>query len=309
MKSIALLLTFLPVIASAQQPRPLHLIPPPGIAVSEADQKQLRAGLDRLSARLEALRSNPRIADVEIFHKAVRYALEGNEFFTAEDVFKAKELLRIANERAADLARGDAPWAKATGLVVRGYVSKIDRSVQPYGLVVPPSYVARPTAQMARGRVVSRPQRDLSEVNFLWDRIRNPGEFTPRDTIVLHLYGRYCNASKFAGEVDFFEALDDVKRNYAVDENRILVRGFSMGGASAWHFGAHYGTDFAAVAPGAGFAETWSFTGQTRRGIKPNGSKRNSFISPTQRTTQSISSMFRSSPTTAIRTRRNRRPT
>ena len=85
---------------------------------------------------------------------------------------------------------------------------------------------------------------------------------------MLHLYGRFCNASTFAGEVDLFEALDDVKKNYQVDENRILVRGFSMGGASAWHIGAHYGTDFAAVAPGAGFAETMEFSGQAQRGIK-----------------------------------------
>jgi pimeloyl-ACP methyl ester carboxylesterase len=86
---------------------------------------------------------------------------------------------------------------------------------------------------------------------------------------MLHLYGRYCNGSVFAGEVDLFEALGDVKKNFHVDENRILVRGFSMGGASAWHIGAHYGTDFAAVAPGAGYAETMEFTGQTRRGIQP----------------------------------------
>ena len=49
-----------------------------------------------------------------------------------------------------------------------------------------------------------------------------------------------------------------------MDENRILVRGFSMGGASVWHIAAHNGTYFAAAAPGAGFAETLEFTGQTR---------------------------------------------
>ena len=35
-----------------------------------------------------------------------------------------------------------SPWTTATGLVVRGYLSKIDGSVQPYGLVVPPTYQA-----------------------------------------------------------------------------------------------------------------------------------------------------------------------
>ena len=85
---------------------------------------------------------------------------------------------------------------------------------------------------------------------------------------MLHLYGRYCNASTFAGEVDLFEALADVKKNYQVDENRIFDRGFSMGGASAWHIGAHYGTYFAAVAPGAGFTETMEYSGQAQKGIK-----------------------------------------
>jgi poly(3-hydroxybutyrate) depolymerase len=99
----------------------------------------------------------------------------------------------------------------------------------------------------------------LNEIDFLYDRIQNPGDFQPADTIVLHLYGRYCNASKFAGEVDFFEALDDVKKHYNVDENRVLVRGFSMGGASVWHIAAHNATLFAAAAPGAGFAETLEY--------------------------------------------------
>lgn len=253
-------------LATAQ--RPPHLTPPPGVPVPDPDQKQLRAGLARLQSRIDALKGNPHLPDVLIFEKAVRYALDGNEFFTAEDIFKAKELLRVGNEHAANLERGEAPWTRATGLVVRGYMSKIDGSVQPYGLVVPASFTPEQPRQWRVDAWFHGRSETLSEVNFLWDRLHNPGQFTPRDTFVLHLYGRYCNASTFAGEVDFFEALDDVKKHYAVDENRILVRGFSMGGASAWHIGAHYGTDFAAVAPGAGFSETMEFTGQTRRGVK-----------------------------------------
>jgi len=76
---------------------------------------------------------------------------------------------------------------------------------------------------------------------------------------VLQLYGRFCNASKFAGEADFFEAMDWVKARYAVDTDRIVIRGFSMGGAASWHLGAHYAGRWAAVAPGAGFAETPEF--------------------------------------------------
>src|SRR5581483_3114332 len=42
-------------------------------------------------------------------------------------------------------------------------------------------------------------------------------------------------------------------------ENRILIRGFSMGGAAAWHLGGHFAGLWAAVAPGAGFSESPQF--------------------------------------------------
>ncbi len=228
MKAAIVVLLSLPQIAQEPQNKPL---PAPGIPVPEADKRQLQAALDRLGAKLDGLKGNPHLADVAVFHKAVRFALDGNEFFRQEQIFRAKELLRIGSERADGLARGEAPWSHSTGLVVRGYVSKIDGSVQPYGLVVPPTFSPdRPHRWRVDAWFHGRSET-LNEIDFIYDRLQNPGDFQPEDTIVLHLYGRYCNASKFAGEVDFFEALDDVKKHYNVDENRILVRGFSMGGA------------------------------------------------------------------------------
>ena len=245
-------------VAALAQP-PIKPVPAVGIEVPAADRAELQAGLAHLRASIDKLKSGPLLPDVLIYHEAVRYALQYNEFFKPAEIAAAKTLLQQGEVRAAQLAEGQAPWTTATGLVVRGYVSKIDKSVQPYGLVVPPSY--SPTAPH-RWRVDAwfhGRDEALSEVNFLTARQRSPGEFTPRDTIVLHLYGRFCNANRFAGEVDFFEALDAVKRQYAVDENRTLVRGFSMGGASAWGFGTHFAGLWAAVAPGAGFSETKEF--------------------------------------------------
>ena len=76
------------------------------------------------------------------------------------------------------------------------------------------------------------------------------------DAIILHPFGRQCVGWKHAGEVDVFEAIDAVKRDFPIDPNRIVLAGFSMGGAGAWHIGAHYREEFCAVIPGAGFAET-----------------------------------------------------
>src|SRR5579863_1623852 len=240
-------------LCAAQAVKP---VPPAGVDLSAQDRAELQAGLDHLRAEIGKLHGNPLLPDVLIYSEAVRYALQYNEFFNANEVAKARTLLQHGEERARELADGHPAWTTATGLVVRGYISKIDQSVQPYGLVVPPSYSPTAPHRWRLDTWFHGRSETLSQVNFLADRERSMGEFTPRDTIVLHLYGRYCNASKFAGEVDLFEALDAVKRQYPIDENRILDRGFSMGGATAWHVGAHFAGLWAAVAPGAGFSET-----------------------------------------------------
>jgi hypothetical protein len=245
-------------VAALAQP-PIKPIPAAGIELPAADRAELQAGLAHLRASIDKLKNGPLLPDVLIYHEAVRYALQYNEFFKPAEIAAAKTLLQQGEERAAQLAAGQAPWTTATGLVVRGYVSKIDKSVQPYGLVVPPSYSPAAPHRWRVDAWFHGRDEALSEVNFLSARQKSPGEFTPRDTIVLHLYGRFCNANKFAGEVDLFEALDAVKRHYPVDDNRILVRGFSMGGASTWQFGVHYAGLWAAVAPGAGFSETPQF--------------------------------------------------
>ena len=237
----------------------LKPVPAVGIEVTAEDRAELEAGLERLRTATAKLQKNPLLPDVLIFSEAVRYALQYREFFKPAEVVAAKALLKQGEERAAQLAAGQAPWTTATGLVVRGYVSKIDRSVQPYGLVVPPSFSATAPHRWRLDAWFHGRDEALSEVNFLTGRTKSPGEFLPRDGIVLHLYGRFCNANRFAGETDFLEALDAVKKQYAIDENRIFIRGFSMGGASAWQFGSHFASLWAAVAPGAGFTETKEF--------------------------------------------------
>ncbi|MEX0670748.1 MAG: hypothetical protein WD060_09860 [Pirellulales bacterium] len=52
-------------------------------------------------------------------------------------------------------------------------------------------------------------------------------------------YGRYSNAFKFAGEVDVLEAIAHVKTLFPIDEQRIVIRGLSMGGAGCWQFAVH----------------------------------------------------------------------
>jgi dienelactone hydrolase len=242
-------------------------VPPPGIAVPDADRAELPAGADALGKQIDELRAALKgkpalldlLPDVQVYHKAVDWALRYNEFFNAREFPAARALLKQGMERAAQLKEGKPAWPMQTGLVVRAYISKIDGSVQPYGLVVPASYKPDYPHKYRLDFWCHGRGETLSELNFIDQRQKSPGEFTPRDAFVVHLYGRYCCANKLAGEVDLVEALENIKKHYPIDEDRLVIRGFSMGGAACWQFAVHYPGMFAAAAPGAGFSETADF--------------------------------------------------
>ena len=232
-----------------------------------ADRAEIESGLRELAARIEKLRAAKHAAElpnVEIFHKAADWALRYNEVFDKKQIATAKDMVKQGLARAEALEKNETPWNEATGLVVRAYRSKIDGSVQPYGLVIPepganpPAAGAEPRGFPLHFWCHGRAEK-LSELAFIAERQTKPGEFVPPGAIVCHLYGRYCNANKFAGEVDLFEALEDIKKHYVIDPHRLVIRGFSMGGAACWQFATHYSGIWAAAAPGAGFAETAEF--------------------------------------------------
>lgn len=254
----------LPVASFAEAP---PTVPPPGVAVPDDVRAELEKGAKELGNEIAKLKKDfqrdaakfSEIPSVEIFHKAVDWALRYGEFFDPKQFDTARTQLEQGAARAKALRSGEIPWKSAAGLVVRGYRSTIDGSVQPYGLVVPDDFkpgdaVKRPLHLWFHGR-----GEKLSELSFIQDRQYNKGEFTPEGAIVLHLYGRYCNANKFAGEVDAFEAMREVVQNYPIDLQRVVIRGFSMGGASTWHMAMHHPGQWAAAAPGAGFSETQEF--------------------------------------------------
>lgn len=237
-------------------------VPPPGIEVPQADRTELDDRLMELETDIQQLRErdDPRIdellPDVEIFARAVDQALRFNGFFAPHDVENARLLLEEGRERAARLATGEAPWTRQTGLVVRGYRSRLDDTVQPYGLVVPETYDFD-SAERHRCDIWFHGRGEKSlELQFIRQRMVQPGQYTPPETIVLHPFGRFCNAFKFAGEVDVLEALEHVESSYRIDEERISERGFSMGGAACWQFAVHYADRWFAANPGAGFSET-----------------------------------------------------
>lgn len=266
-----LLLTLFMATALADGPKDnipaaVRPIPPTdkAVALPEADKVSLAKELAELRTAIDAAAKaqakNPRLeeylADIEIFHKAVDWAGKYNEYFNKGEFKTAHELVAEGQARAASFLKGETPWTRQTGLVVRGYKSKIDGSVQPYGMVIPEHYAG---SLMRLDFWCHGRGETLTELAFLKDRRTNVGQLPATHRLVLHLYGRYCCANKFAGEVDLWEAYAHARKSYNIDDDRLFIRGFSMGGAAVWQFGAHYADRWCGINPGAGFSETPEF--------------------------------------------------
>ncbi|QDV69619.1 Prolyl oligopeptidase family protein [Rosistilla carotiformis] len=240
-------------------------VPPVGIEMKPADRDELLAGLEKLNAKIQQIRDAKEplgqalLPDVEIFARAIRDAVAHRELFAERDVNKARQVLAEGLDRAEALAAGKAPWTTQTGLVVRGFRSRIDDTVQPYGMVVPESYSSSGATKHRLDLWLHGRGERSSEAVFIHERMNQVGRISPADTLVLHPYGRYCNAFKFAGEIDVLEALQHARTQYRVDNDRVSVRGFSMGGAGCWQLAVHYPSLFFAANPGAGFSETPEF--------------------------------------------------
>ncbi len=260
-----LVLSLVGIIVRAQSYPPIpRRIPPAGIEIPLETRSRLEGRLLKAVDAPERIRSHP---DVEIFRKAVSFALLNGEFYDKKHFALADGLLDEADRRAASLAEGEAPWKRTKGLVVRGFRSRIDDSVQPYGLEIPETLELNrpvPLYVWLHGR-----GDKTTDLHFIQQRMTKPGKFAIDDGIVLHPLGRQCIGYKSAGETDVLEAVEAVKKEYRIDEDRIALMGFSMGGAGAWHLGARHANDWAVVHAGAGFAETARYNRLTKEKYPP----------------------------------------
>lgn len=137
--------------APAPAPKPAAAPATASGPLTDAERKAIRAELQPLQERLAALRHAPNLkpqhwADAQIFLKGVVWALDFGPVTDAKSrEWVAKGILR-ARQRSDALAAGQHPWADKRGRTVRGFISAIDDSVQPYGLVVPAGHdPAQPT--------------------------------------------------------------------------------------------------------------------------------------------------------------------
>lgn len=237
-----------------------RVLPDQGKELPLPDRQRLSGGVGELTKLVELHAATSRYAaDIQVFVKALDFALRFNEFYDAKDitkdVAKADWAMNQAKERLETL--DTHPWTTQKGLVVRGFTSAIDGTVQPYGLVIPERLDLNKPAPLyvwLHGR-----QSKGTDLHFLHERAHKVGEVHPDDTIVLHAFGRQCIGFKGPGEIDVLEAIAHAQSQYQIDPERIVLMGFSMGGGGARSVGCHYTDHFCAIHAGAGYSETAKF--------------------------------------------------
>ncbi|MBI5756961.1 MAG: prolyl oligopeptidase family serine peptidase, partial [Planctomycetales bacterium] len=243
------------VPSHAQAPQPLSV-----------EQRQaLDQGLQTLEKSLVALRDQPAgdIADAGIFLKGLAWGLKYDPEFTPADITLMQKAVARGEQRAKALADGKRSWTARRGKLALGYVSRVDGSVQPYGIIVPAKY---DSTQPTRLDVVlhgsTRPV-GLSELKFIarFDEGDEAAASPPDQPFIeLHPLGRVENCYRWAGETDVFEAIEDVCRRYHIDRDRIVLRGMSMGASGTWHLGLKHPDRFVALGPYCGYVDTHRFS-------------------------------------------------
>src|SRR5262245_33093093 len=251
--------------------------PPPIQAKPEelAQIKEKTAQIEALVKELNAkeLKTQPAapelVTDVEVYAHAGKMLLEYPDMFGSQAAIEhAFVTLDQGIERGKQLLASQPDWNQGKRQI-HAYVSEIDGAVLPYGVTLPENYdPAKPTRLYVwlHGR-----QNTTTETEFIYGFLNRKGAGNPpvadQGQIQIDCFGRINGAGwHWAGEVDVFESLAAVKKRFNIDDNRIMLRGFSQGGAGAWHISLQHPDRFAAAEIGA---RTGSRTAEQRPELKP----------------------------------------
>jgi predicted esterase len=271
MKSLFFILASAAAAAAVDLVPAQDFAPPPVQKPTEAVLKEINAKEARLRQKLAALRrqgvKDYLLTEVEIYQKAVTWMVRHNEFYQKEASAWMMEALDRGLLRAAQLAQGEWPWfTQAGSAVIHTYRSRIDGSIQPYAVTFPEEYGKDPRKQWRVDVVLHGRDTGLTEVKFLHQHSGDQPAPKGRDFVQLDIYGRGNNAYRWAGEIDVLEAIDHflaTERTYnranLLDPARMVLRGFSMGGAGTWHLGLHQPDRWCVLGPGAGFTTTHGY--------------------------------------------------
>ncbi len=228
----------------------LPLAPPPAAGeAADAQVRDLQQAIERADAKVAdrtsaAYLSNMPLAKLKL-REAQAYARAA---FGEPD--KMRQEVQEGLEALKRLEGGKLAFEGETGRLERAYVAANDNTAQPYFLYVPEDYRPDhkwPLVVLLHGYVSNT---SLTEPWRLTEEQEKEG--ARNGAIVLTPYARRNTDFQGAGEVDVLAAIEETKRFYAIDSDRLYLCGPSMGGYGTWTISLRYPGVFAACAPMCG---------------------------------------------------------
>lgn len=224
--------------AGGARPAPAPVTPTP-------EQLQaIQTKLAELKTAIQALKDAKANDELVVDAEAIAWVVENitrvpGGFISQEVLNRCLPLLGDGLRRASEIKSGTARWPQLKGRVNRAYRSSVDGTAQPYHLTIPASYDPSkpiPLYVYLHGRSPHDP-----DLGHTWvggsDRLGENAAGRNNSYIRVEAFGRGNNSFRWAGETDVLEVIAAIQERYNIDPNRILLAGFSMGGAGAWQIG------------------------------------------------------------------------
>lgn len=215
----------------------------------------IQSKLDQLKTAIQTLKDSKAddnlIAEAEVSAHYVGLTLRfPEEFFDQQAINRCVSALDEGLRRAQEIKDGKPSWVDIKGRISRAFRSRVDGTPQPYRVIIPASYdKSKPSPLYIY--LHGRGDTDLG-LGWIGGQTRANGEVDGPTYIQLQVFGRANNSFRYPGEVDVLEALAAVRKNYNIDSDRIVLAGFSMGGAGAWQIGLRNPDMFAGLSINAG---------------------------------------------------------
>lgn len=152
---------------------------------------------------------------------------------------------------------GQTALPDQTGMFELAYVSEIDDSAQPYFVTVPETYdKAKPHPLIV---YLHGYAPELDKVNWWSEGVMRNTQLNERAAangwLAAYCFGRANTDFQGIGEADVLRVVEEMKRLFSVDPDRVFLTGLSMGGLGAWTIAAHYPQVFAGTIPISGRAD------------------------------------------------------
>jgi len=160
----------------------------------------------------------------------------------------ARQSLQEADKLANALLKGNDPLEAKTGIIQRAFISPYDAQLCPYTVFVPSEYDGSKPTPLVVDMLAPGPTPDWQinigkEQSPVWasavTSLEKRGFMMawPRPT------------RRMKAEVNFFAVLEEMKKDYNIDDDRVYVMGASGGGVRTWQIGLRYPDQIAAIAP------------------------------------------------------------